>query len=223
MIPQRLKEKATELRKIGKSYNYIQKETGISKSMLSYWFSETIWSEGVRKINNKNNVEESSKRMFLMNEVKKIKKLETKDKIELEASVEFEKYKNNPLFVAGLMLYSGEGDKSMKTGKLRIGNVDKYVLIIFMKFLIEFCAVKKEKIKFWMLGYNDQNIKENEEWWSKSLEIERGNFYKMQIIQGKHKTKRLLYGVGNIIMSSVQLKVKILKWIDLMSKELSRA
>jgi predicted transcriptional regulator len=223
MIPLELKNKATELRKNGSSYNFISRETGISKSMLSYWFSEKSWSKNIEKKNRLNNTEVSTKRILIINEVRKKKYLETKNNIELKATVEFEKLKHNPLFVAGLMLYSGEGDKSIKTGKLRMGNIDRYVLIIFIRFLMVFCGVKKEKIKFWMLGYNDQNIVESEKWWAKSLEIERELFYKTQIIQGKYKTKRLLYGVGNITLTSVELKIKVLKWIDLMSKELSRA
>jgi len=223
MISQELKNKAEELRKNGSSYNKISKEMGISKSMLSYWFGEKNWSKGIERKNRENSIEKSTKRIILMNDARKRKSLAKKDEIEYEATIEFEKYKDNSLFVAGLMLYSGEGDKSTKTGKIRIGNIDEYVLIIFIKFLTVFCGVKKDKIKFWMLGYNDQNIAESEEWWAKSTGIERKDFYKTQIIQGKHKTKRLLYGVGNIIMTSIELKIKILKWIDLMSKELSRA
>src|ERR1039458_8389264 len=117
MISQELKNKATELRKNSYSYNFISRETGISKSMLSYWFSEKNWSKNIEKGNRINNAEESTRRIVLMNEARKKKYLERKSDIESEATIEFEKYKNNPLFIAGLMLYSGEGDKSIKTGK----------------------------------------------------------------------------------------------------------
>ena len=120
------------------------------------------------------------------------------------------------------MLYLGEGDKTNANNLVRIANIDFYVLKIFLKFLVSFCGVSKNKIRFWVLLYPDLDLKECEGKWQKELNFNKENFYKAQRIKGRHKTKRLIYGVGNIILGNKRLKIKILKWIDLLSKDLSR-
>jgi len=70
MISLELKQKAINLRKNGKSYNVITAETGISKGMLSYWFSKSNWSEITLMQNVAINREESRKRFLKMTDLK---------------------------------------------------------------------------------------------------------------------------------------------------------
>lgn len=221
MIKEEFKRKAWELRKEGKSYNSIRKELKVSKSTLSYWFQYLDWSREVKNKNAKEIEKISTNRIILLNKAKKKLSLERHENMKKEAMEEFEKYKDNPIFIAGLMLYLGEGDKSIKTGHLRMGNVDPYVLKIFMKFIIMFCSINKEKIRFWLLCYPDHDIEKCLNWWSESIKISKDQFYKTQVIQGRHKEKKLLYGVGNITITSTFLKTKVLKWIELMSDHLA--
>jgi hypothetical protein len=86
-----------------------------------------------------------------------------------------------------------------------------------------FCSINKEKMRFWMLCYPDHDIEKCLNWWSESIGIGRNQFYKTQVIQGRSKEKKLLYGVGNIMITSTFLKTKVLRWIELMSDHLSRA
>ena len=221
MIKGEFKSKAYNLRKLGESYNFIRKELGIPKSTLSYWFQYLDRSRNVRDKNAKEIEKESTSRIILMNKTKKRLSLEKHEKMKKEAIEEFEKHKNNPVFIGGLMLYLGEGDKSMNTGHLRIGNIDPYVLKIFIKFLIMLCDTNVEKIRFWLLCYPDHDIEKCLNWWSNSIGIKKSQFYKTQVIQGKHKEKKLLYGVGNITITSTFLKTKVLKWIEIMSEHLA--
>jgi hypothetical protein len=119
------------------------------------------------------------------------------------------------------MLYIGEGDKSKDNPRVRIGNIDVNVLSIFIKFLERYCLIPREKVRFWLLAYPDTDTNLALDWWSKKLNLTKNQLYKTQIIEGRHKTRKLLYGVGNIILSSRVLKVKILKWIDLISEDLA--
>lgn len=194
---------------------------GIPKSTLSYWFNYLSWSREIKDQNSEKIKEISTKRIILMNEVRRKQAQKEHTKMKEEAEVEFEIYKDNPVFIGSLMLYLGEGDKS-KYSQIRISNVDPSVLRIFARFLIKFCKIKTERIKFWMLCYPDHNIEKCLNWWSVSTGINRSQFYKTQVIQGKHKEKKLLYGVGNITISSILLKTKILRWIEIMSEYLMR-
>lgn len=210
------------LRKKGYSYNKISRETGVAKGMLSYWFNRIELPEEILKINKMNNLLESRNRMFLINLERKSILKDKYDTVERDAEREFGIFKKDPVFIASLMLYLGEGDKSDKGHSVRISNTDPSVLIIFKKFLEKYCCVEKNKIKFWMLGYSDLDINSCISWWKKQLNIDENNMYKTQIIVGKHKTNRLLYGVGNITISGKSLKIRVIKWIRLMCSELMR-
>lgn len=222
MIKQELKNKAIELRKSGANYNLISKETGITKGMLSYWFSKEKWSIDVLKKNKEINIKESRERILLMNKQRSIQLSEKYRLVEKEAVLEYQKFKNDPLFIAGLMLYLGEGDKSNVNSSTRISNIDYFVLNIFIKFTLKYCNKSISDIHFWVLCYPDLSIEICERWWMEKLSLKKENLYKTQVIQGKHKTKRLLYGVGNIILSGKALKIRILKWINLVCEDLTR-
>lgn len=223
MIKEEFKRRAWKLRKEGRSYNSIRKELKVSKSTLSYWFQYLDWSREIKNKNVKEIEKISTDRIILMNKAKRKQSEEKHKNMRKEAAREFKKYKNNPIFIAGLMLYLGEGNKSKKDGHIKICNTDPAVLKIFIKFLTMFCGINIGKIKFWLLCYPDNDIEKCLNWWSESIKIRQNNFYKTQVIQGKHKEKKLLYGVGNITITSTFLKTKVLEWIEIMSDHLSRA
>lgn len=212
------KDRAFELRKNGYTYAYINGVLNVPKSTLSDWFVHHPWSEEIRK---KNSAVSAKRNIQNLNEKVRGGLKEKYKKAEKEAEMEFKKHKNNPLFVAGLMLYIGEGDKNIVDGMIRISNIDPNVLKVFMLFLNKFFFVKKEKVKFWILLYPDLDEKICKIWWKNKLQIGDGDFYKNQTIKGKHKKKRLQYGVGNIILSNKFLKTKLLKWIDLISEHIA--
>lgn len=208
------KEKAFELRRAGKSYREIEAELKITRSTLSAWFANEEWSKHIRKTNNNISLQSNIERILKMNSARKIK-LENKYRAEEnEAIKEFDMYKNDPLFMAGLMLYAGEGDKKTR-GTIRLSNSEFYLHLVFIRFSEKFLKIKKDRIKIWLLLYPDHDIDKCIEIWSNRLKIERQNFYKSQVIKGKEKLKKLQYGVGNSIILSTSLKNKILKWLVL--------
>ena len=221
MISRELKEKALELRKNSESYSSIKEKTGIAIGMLSYWFSRHEWSRKISEANSRYFLADSKNRIIEINKKRAITRANKYKKVENDAEVEFHNFKNETLFSGALMLYLGEGSKSLFVSTTRISNTDPAVLKIFINFLKKYCHIQTESIKFWLLSYPDLDANMCLSWWGKELGLNDKNFYKTQVIQGKHKTKRLLYGVGNIIISSKVLKIKILKWIELTSKELS--
>jgi transposase-like protein len=111
MINQELKNKAIELRKLGKSYNEISRELGLHNSALSYWFNGLLWSKEIESKNNQKYKQASRERIIAVNAERREKYDLIYVKTKTEALVEFELHKNNPLFVAALMLYLGEGSK----------------------------------------------------------------------------------------------------------------
>jgi len=202
-----------ELRKQGKTYREIQKLIGVSRSTLCEWFKNEEWSKHIKKSNTMKHIKRSTEHLLKMNESRRIM-LEKKYKdTENEAEKEFEIYKNNPLFMAGLMLYAGEGDKLDK-GTIRLANIDFNLHKVFIKFCEKFLKTDRNMIKISLLLYPDLNINICIQKWSSELAIPKKNFYKTQIIQGRLKTRKLHFGVGTTIILDSFLKRKLLLWIE---------
>ncbi|MEI7709444.1 MAG: helix-turn-helix domain-containing protein [bacterium] len=205
---------AFELRREGKTYREIQKLLGISRSTLCDWFKNEEWSKHIKKSNTYKNIEISVVRLEKLHEGRRLMLEKKYKKVEEDAVKEFELYKNDPLFMAGLMVYAGEGDKSSRN-LTRMSNSEFYLHLVFIRFSEKFLNIGRDKIKVWLLLYPDHNIEECTETWSKKLQISKNNFNKSQVIVGKEKTRKLQYGVGNSIISSTSLKKKMMKWLEL--------
>lgn len=210
------------LRKEGKSYGEISKITGIPKGTLSGWLAPLAWSIKVSAQNSETSIVKSKKRIEKMNLARKVSLDNKYMEAQREAAREFKIHKNNQYFIAGLMLYLGEGDKTLANHLVRISNADPIVLKIFNIFLKEFCEVPIEKIRFWVLMYPDLDENVCKSFWLKELGLNESNLYKFQVIQGRHTKKKLHYGVGNTILGNKLLKVKLLEWIRLAGAELSK-
>lgn len=210
---------AFKLRREGKSYRDIQKELGVSRSTLCDWFKKEEWSTHIKKSNVDKNITLSTDRLRLLQEGRNKMLFDKYRKVELEAEKEFHVFKKDPLFMAGLMIYAGEGDK--KHGNCsRISNSEFYLHQIFIKFSEKYLGIRRENIKVGLILYPDLEIRTCLEKWSEELSISELNFYKTQIIKGKEKTKKLQYGVGiSIISSIVVVKKRILKWLELIKME----
>ena len=75
-------------------------------------------------------------------------------------------------------------------------------------------------MRAWVLLCPDLSIDECLIFWSQKINLTKANFYKSQVIEGKHKTKKLHYGVGTLIIGDKRLKVQILEWIGLLCQNL---
>ena len=222
MIGQELKNKAIKLRESGESYNSIRNKLNISKGTLYSWFGDEDWSIAISVKNSNESKISSRLRIMKLNEGRRLQIDKDRNRAKEEAEEEFNEYKDNPLFIGALMIYLGEGDKAGSRSRVGVSNTDPFVIKIFINFLLKFCSVERQDLRMWVLCYPDHSIEECELWWAEKTGISRRQFNKTQVIQGRHKTKRLLYGVGNIIISRSLLKVKILRWIELASSRLLR-
>lgn len=213
------KNLAFDLRKQGKTYRQIESELGIARSTLSEWFRDVEWSRHWVQKNNTQNIEASTERIKLMNKGRRIKLDAWYENLDREAESEFQIYKKDSLFAAGLMLYAGEGSKN-ESGCIKMANTDFDLHRIFLAFVTRYLESSFDKIKFSLLLYPDLILDACLEKWSKELGISRENFYKTQVIQGRHKTRKLQFGVGTTILVGIKYQRKLLKWIELYKRSL---
>lgn len=213
-------EKAKEFRKRGFTYSEIAKLVGISKSTVSNWFSRETWSESVTQSNRKNAFRENGKRISLLNKARSNQNKKLYTEAERSAGVEFAHYKNNPLFIAGLMLYMTKGDL-MHPHVIRFTSANPDTHRIFIKFLKEYMGVSREKIRFWLLLCPSHNALTLSREWSKKIHVPISQHHKYQVIQQKNSKRTLRFGVGNTIIGDTILKKKLIKWLELVNKSLT--
>jgi hypothetical protein len=132
------KKSAIKLRSLGKSYSHISQVLGIPKSTLSGWFSNEEWSLKITKQLQEKAKIVSREKIKNLNVSRQIKLEELYIKADNEAEKEFLINKDNTLFIAGVMLYWGEGDKKFENGRVKVSNTDPSIIKIFRNFLILF-------------------------------------------------------------------------------------
>lgn len=211
---------AFELRKQGKTYREIENELSIARSTLCNWFRDVPWSAHIRKTNTDKHIKRSIEHLKKLNDGRRKWLNDFYTQLDIEAESEFRVYVNDPLFVAGLMLYAGEGDKSDNVA-IRFVNSDLDLHKIFQVFIVKYLEKDVFKLKFSVLLYPDLDEDTCLLRWSNEMNIKRENFYKTQIIQGRHKTRKLQFGVGTIILVGTKYKRKLLYWISLYKKSIS--
>lgn len=208
---------AFRLRKLGKSYREIVQEIRMSKGTISLWFKDVDWSKDIQAQLAKRARDISTARLIVLNTARKKKLQQLYRKAEEEAAQEFAKFRNDPLFIAGIFTYWGEGDKRDKNS-LRLCNTDPIMIKIYVEFLQKICNVPPERICPWLLLYPDLNEHICKKFWIKNAGLASCSFKKSIFIEGRHKRNRLTYGVCNISVHDSYLKAKLLRWIKLFSE-----
>ncbi len=212
-------EQATQFRKRGFTYSEIAKIVDVSVSTISVWLSKKAFSKKVKADNLKRAAKDNVKRIGLINKARKAERTSRYLEALHSAETEYKHYKKDPLFIAGLMLYVGEGDKTSKH-LTRITNADMDVHRIFISFAKAYMGVPQEKFRFWLLLYPGLKESECVKFWSKNLKLSKDTFHKSQVVKGRSKKDTLQHGVGNTIIGGTILKLKLMKWIELALKEL---
>ncbi len=211
---------AIKLRKQKKSYNEISKELGIPKSTIHYWFKSLRWSKAIKKELTERAQRLATKQMKAMARANKRRWEAWRKQHREDAKKEFPVLKLNSLFLAGLMLYWGEGDSKMNNYIVRLANTDPEMIKLFSLFLHKTLWVPRNKIKINLILYPDLNEEKCKNFWSRCSGIPKNKFYKTQFIKGRHPTRRLSYGICNVCVSSRALKEKIFTWLKLYQQEL---
>ena len=116
----------------------------------------------------------------------------------------------------GLGIYWGEGDKSPNNTSVRLGNTDPFLIKKFREFLLKIYRVKKKKIQYGLILFNDIQESVAVSFWKKHLSVKREQLGKITIIPpqgvGTYK-KKSQYGVLSIIFTNKKLKEIILREI----------
>ncbi|MES2967005.1 MAG: helix-turn-helix domain-containing protein [Patescibacteria group bacterium] len=214
-------EQALAFRRRGFTYSEIAKICNVSVSTLSNWLKNEPFSKQVAETNLKRATVENTKRLASINKARTTERKGQYAEIIRLAEIEYKNYRTSPLFMAGLMLYVSEGD-TQNDRLIRLTNSRTDLHRIFIRFLTTYLGVEKPAIRFWLLLYPDLDEVTCMKLWCKKTGISPGQFYKNQVIQGRSSKRTLHFGVGNTIIGSTLLKKKLMRWIELATKELEK-
>lgn len=215
------KEKATKLRREGRSYKEISRTLGIPTATLCGWFKDLDWSIEIRnRLGTKASFSYPAKLELMVAATRKKFAL-LHEGYRQEAIEEFKTKRSDPLFISGIMLYWGEGDKNVANSTIKLSNSDPLMIRAFYVFLVNAMRISKEKITFSLLLYPDLIDTVQKKFWSRVTGIPLVQFRKSVFIVGRHPTRRLSNGVGMIGVSGRKYKEKLMKWIELHAQEIN--
>ncbi len=112
------------------------------------------------------------------------------------------------------MLYWGEGSKT--SNEVGFSNSNPEMIKVFLLFLRQICGVEERRIKPMIHMYTDQDKNFLEEFWAGATGIDKNNFYRTYVHEGKRGTykNKSKYGTLGMGYADKKLLKLILDWID---------
>ncbi len=171
-----LKREVTKLRKQGKSYSDIRKIIKVSKGSLSLWLKDVPLTDSQKnalKDRRKRAVETYRKTMSL-------KRLRRNSEYYINQIAKWIPLSDREVFVAGLFLYLGEGNKVSRSS-IGITNTDPSVVKFALYWIINSLKVPRDKIRIQLHLYNDMDIEKEINFWLDQLKMKRSCIVKPYI------------------------------------------
>jgi len=209
----KLKEKikAIRLRKMGKSYGEILKKVDVSRGTLSVWLRDikltSKQKEGLYKTLRRKNAYKGAK-------AQQEKRIKRTKQIVIEARKEVKDLTKNPLFLAGLMLYWAEGDKSDEREKVKFSNSDPSMIMFMMEWFRKICKVPENKFRICLHIHELHCRKDIKEYWSRIAGVPFSQFHKTQIkpTSLKQRKNKLYNGTCAVTIYDKDLFRRIKGW-----------
>lgn len=197
-----LKKLAIGLRMEGHAITKIAKELEVAKSTVSSW---------VRHIN----LSELDKQKLLSrshNMIVKSRNFRDKRLLYQQRGAERVLIEDR-LYLAGCLLYWGEGTKSINS--LKLTNSDVAMLIIFKDFLLTYFSLKTEELILTINCYTDlHSLEDIENYWMNKLSLDRSNLRKGQVnnapkSSSNSKTSKLEWGTASLVVHRTDIVQEI--------------
>jgi len=180
-MKKQLREKAIYLRTQKRmSYGQIKDRLNISKSTLSYWLREyPLSEEEISKLRSKNwSKGEASRERY--RKTMRLKKDSLNRQVYEEQKKKFKNLKNKDYYLAGLMLYLGEGAKK-KESALVLANSDPKIIKFFIWWLKVFLGVSKKDVRIQLHLYENMDLEKEKKYWKGYLGVSDRQIYKLSV------------------------------------------
>ena len=166
------KEQARTLRAEGKTYTEIKQVLGVGKGTLSAWLADMpLSSEQMKNVRDWN-----PRRIEHFRETMRKKREARLQVAYVKAKNDIGKLSRRDLYIAGLYLYWGEGNKSGQA-KVGISNTDPSVILAFLDWA-KIMDIPREKLYVRLHLYKDMDMQKEMQYWSQTLRIPTTQFRK---------------------------------------------
>lgn len=173
------KRKAIELRKVGKSLDYISLLMKVPKSTLHGWFKDIVLTDQQKfwlKQASKLALNDARKKAVKWHNLQKKNRLDDAYKKAITTLERLDVRNEDTLKLSLSLLYLGEGSKrSCDTG---MGNSDPVILRFFIATLKKLYGLSQDDFKCYLHLRADQSESELIKYWSHELDIPRTHFKK---------------------------------------------
>lgn len=209
-------QKVVTLRKKGHSYSEIRKETGIAKSTINNWltFAGLTLSKEHLEISRKKYIENN----VIATQASKITRARKKTEDINEFIQRYKTNLNDPLFVAGIMLYEAEGSKR---GNNNFSNSDYRLVLTFIRFLETYFNINRRDNMTYRLYIHEirkDDLQRLINFWSKKLSIDPKKIkisWKHNIVSKKRENLDYVGQLGLHITSISHITSKLLTISDI--------
>jgi hypothetical protein len=207
-----LKQRATDLRKSGKTYTEILAVIPVAKSTLSLWLRDIDLSKHVEQLF----TEKRKNASILGGQARKEQRIEKKRKIISKAEGEIKNLSKRDLWLIGIALYWAEGSKEKEHSVGRptvFTNSDPYMIKIFLKWINQICHISSDRIHFELYIHDNHRneVFRFKKYWSKvtgyPVECFNHVYFKKANLATKRRNKGDLY--------NGLVRVKVLRSSDL--------
>jgi transcriptional regulator with XRE-family HTH domain len=210
-------KQALTFRKRGFTYDEIAKLCGVHKSTVARWCRGKRFSKQIAKDNAARAARDNAQRTSLLSKARQAERKRSYQAAKQSADTEFTYHRSDPLFMCGVLLYRAAGDLS-NPNLLRVTSQDWLVHRTWQLFLGKYLGVPREKMRFYLVLYQNHEQKKVEKTWARHLMFPVERFGKTQILE--QQAKRLHNGTGSTIIGSTVLKIKLNRWMELAEKQL---
>lgn len=164
-----IRAEAIKLRLKGYTYSQIKRELNLEKSTLSGWLRNLSLSQEQLNLLAKNRSISEDVRVERFRETARSKRILKLTKILNKQKKKLLPLSRRELFIAGVFLYWGEGNK--QRGKVAISNTDPRVIKFALYWMNKILKIPKSKISILLHLYSDMDIQEETVFWSLALDI----------------------------------------------------
>lgn len=206
------RQKALELRKQGKSYSQIREQLGVSKSTLSIWLRAYPLNDEQAKVLRGARTEKDYARTERFRETMKKKRSDRLSLYYEEGKKKLSSFSKNELFLAGLFLYWGEGNKASRN-TLGVYNNDPSLMKFALRWYVESLDIPQRKIGVYLHLYSDMDIPKEIAYWENILSLPSSSFRKPYIKQSTRvgiDHKGFGHGTCGLVVHDTVIKEKIL-------------
>ncbi len=208
-----LQKKARELRAMGYSYAEISEKIAISKSGISLWCRGVRMSAAQRKRLKDMALAGAMKGRKKWADMRRIRKQEFLTRIGIETRKDIGQLSKRDRFIAGLMLYAGEGDKTQE--RIGMSNSNPHILRFILDWFAEFLQLDRPAFYAHLYLHVGRSERKAKAFWAKALRINKEQIvYVYRPVPHVSRKKNVHeFGVCAVRMNDVASHRKLMGWV----------